>query len=248
MAAFVTFLRESKHTVVRPEVVGLPATTGQTCRIVDRACLQMTDALIAGDELLCRRIALDLYLAEHSLSTICDGVLARAFEAIGDRWECGTAQVYQERRGCEISLRVLHELESLVPIPTADAPIAIGGTAAGDQYSLGTTMAQLVLRDLQWNAISLGDNLPFDTLGAAIVEHRPRIFWISCSYIEREDTFLRDYLQLYDSFGSDVAFVVGGRALTEPLRQKMKYAAYCDNMQHLESFARTLRDASVRRV
>jgi hypothetical protein len=156
--------------------------------------------------------------------------------------------VYQERRSCEISLRVLHELEALVPVPTADAPIAIGGAVAGDQYSLGTTMAELVLRDLHWNAISLGGNLPFDTLRAAIVEHRPRIFWISCSHIEREDVFLRDYLQLYDTFGLDVAFVVGGRALTGPLRQEMKYAAYCDNMQHLESFARTLTGVGERDV
>ena len=39
----------------------------------------------------------------------------------------------------------------------------------------------------------------------------------------------------------DVAFVVGGRALTETIRQQMKFAAYCDNMQHFESFAQTLR-------
>ena len=37
----------------------------------------------------------------------------------------------------------------------------------------------------------------------------------------------------------DVAFVVGGRALTESIRQQMKFAAYCDNMQHLESFAQS---------
>ena len=42
------------------------------------------------------------------------------------------------------------------------------------------------------------------------------------------------------AFGLDVAFVVGGRALTEPIRQQMKYAAYCDNLQHLEAFAQTL--------
>jgi hypothetical protein len=37
--------------------------------------------------------------------------------------------------------------------------------------------------------------------------------------------------------------VVGGRALTPHLREQMKYAAYCDNMQHLETFAHSLRNA-----
>ena len=47
---------------------------------------QMTAGLLAGDELRCRQIAMDLYLAEHSISVICDEVLAKAFEEIGDRW------------------------------------------------------------------------------------------------------------------------------------------------------------------
>jgi excisionase family DNA binding protein len=247
MSSFVAFLRESKRVVIRPEVVGLPATSVRSVRGIERARTQLTDALIAGDEQLCRKIAMDLYLAEHSLSTICDEVFARAFEAIGDRWQRGAAEIYQERRGCEISLRVFHELESLVPVPPTDAPVAIGGAVEGDQYSLGTTMAELVLRDLGWNAISLGDNLPFETLSAAISEHRPRVFWLSCSHVANEEEFIRNYRQLHDSHSPDVAFVVGGRALQEPLRQSMRYAAFCDNMQHLESFARTLSGADGRR-
>ena len=39
--------------------------------------------------------------------------------------------------------------------------------------------------------------------------------------------------------------VVGGRALTEEMRQQMKYATYCDNMQHLEGFAQTLLNANL---
>jgi methanogenic corrinoid protein MtbC1 len=120
----------------------------------------------------------------------------------------------------------------------------MGGAASGDQYNLGTTMAALVLRDSRWNAVSLGDNLPFGTMAAAIREHRPTLFWISCSYIANEIEFLTGYNQLYDEYGMDVAFVVGGYALSEEIRQQMKFAAYCDNMQHLEGFAQSLRSAS----
>lgn len=243
LSGLLEFLRSSSHELVSPEVLGLPATSGRTQRVVDRASDRMTEALLQGDERLCRQIALDLYLAEHSISRICDEVLAEAFARIGARWECGEAEVYQERLGCEVTLRVLHDLRALVTPPPANAPLAIGAATAGDQYALGTTMAELVLRDARWNAISLGDNLPFATLAKAIQEHRPRLFWISCSHIADEAVFLAEYDSLYQDFGLDVAFVVGGRALTERLRQQMKYAAYCDNMQHLESFAQSLSGA-----
>lgn len=244
VSALMEFLRTTEQELVRPEVIGLPATTGQTVRVIDRAAEQMTEALVAGDDDQSRTIVLDLYLAEHSISTICDRVIAPSFEAIGDRWECGQAEVYQERRGCSIALRVLHELRTLIPPPPANAPVAIGGAVEGDQYNLATTMAELVLRDAKWNAISLGSNLPFATLAEAIKDHRPRIFWLSSSHIEDEQAFLTGYEELYEQFGMSVAFVVGGRSLTEPLRQQMRYAAFCDTMQHLESFAQTIYRAS----
>ena len=237
------FLRASKHELLSPEVLGLPATSGRTGRVIERAAEQLTEALLAGDELQCRQIAIDLYLAEHSISSVCDEVLARSFEEIGNRWACGHAEVYQERRGCEITLRVLHDLRVLVAPAPVGSPVAMGAAAEGDQYALGTAMAELVLRDARWNAVSLGDNLPFDTLSSAIRQHRPRLFWLSCSHIADEDEFLRQYAALYDEFAVHVAFVVGGRALTEALRQRMKYAAYCDNMQRLETFAQSLRGA-----
>ena len=244
LSGLMEFLRQSTQKLVRPEVIGLPATSGQTTRVSDRAAEQLTSALVRGDYEQCRQITLDLYLAEHSISAICDQVFARAFDSIGERWVCGEAEVYQERRGCEIAMRVLRELYALIPAPPADAPLAIGGAVAGDQYNLGTTMAELVLRDARWNAVSLGINLPFPTLAEAIKAYRPRLFWISCSHILDEGDFVRGYSEIYDQFGLDVAFVVGGRSLVESVRRQMKYAAYCDNMQHLDAFAQTLHGAS----
>ena len=45
---------------------------------------------------------------------------------------------------------------------------------------------------------------------------------------------------LCDAHGQQVAFVVGGRALSEPIRQRMKHAAFCDTLTHLATFANTL--------
>jgi excisionase family DNA binding protein len=240
LSGLIEFLRASKQELARPELVGLPATTGRTVRVLDRSAGQFCNALLQGDEEVCRQIALDLYLGEHAVSSICDEVFSKAFDDIGQRWEAGEVEVYQERRAGNLVIRVINELRSFLRTPSADAPVAIGAAPQGDPYSLGTTMAEIVLRESGWNASSLGGNLPFTTLSAAIKENRPRLFWLSISSLEDEDDFLSGYQELYECFGLDVAFVVGGRALTAEIRQEMKYAAYCDNFQHIEAFARTL--------
>jgi MerR family transcriptional regulator, light-induced transcriptional regulator len=240
LSGLVAFLRTTGQPLIHPEILGLPATSGRTSRVVERAAEQLTAALIQGAEEQARGIILDLFLAEQSLCVICDQVIGEAFQTIGTLWECGDAEIYQERRSCEISQRLLFELLTLTPAPPAEAPRAIGGTVEGDPYQLATTMSELILREAGWNASSLGDNLPFSTLAAAIRDNRPRIFWLSCSHLENVDRFLAGYEALYDEFGFEVAFVVGGRALSEEIRQQMKYASFCDTMQHLESFARTL--------
>lgn len=245
LPGLLEFLRQAKHRLVLPEAVGLPPSGGNSSLDLSGARDELTHALIAGDEPRCRQIALELYVAKHSLCTICDDVIAAAFRNIGSRWACGAAEIYQERRGCEITLRVIHELRSLLPPPPEGAPLAVGGAASGDQYALGTAMAEIVLRDAHWNATSLGDNLPFETLSAAISTLRPKLFWLSCSHIADQEEFLSGYNQLYDAYGGDVAFVVGGYALAGPLRQRMQLAAHCDNMQHLEGFAHTLSGAIV---
>ena len=239
LGELVRFLKDQRKSIVRPQLLGLPAVREAQPASYTRSAELFTESLIAGDLDLCRQIILDLFLSEFSVSKICDEFIASAMEVIGERWECGDGEVFQERRGCEIVLVVLHELRRLLPPAAAERPVAIGATAEGDYYGLGTSMAELVLLDSGWNAASLGSNLPYETLASAIRQHRPRLFWLSCSHLPNREQFLANYAMLHEEFGLDVAFVVGGRELDDSLRRQMQYAAYCDNMQHLEAFART---------
>lgn len=240
LPALLSFLKANGHAIARPELLGLPAPSGTTDWVLERAAAAMTESLLAGDEERSRRIMLDLHLAEHSAAAICDEVFAVAFHEIGDRWECGSAEVYQERLSCQIAVRVLNELRSYLPSPPPGAPIALGGSPEQDQYQLASTMAEMVLRDAGWNAVSLGANLPFKTLAAAIERHRPRIFWLSCSHLSDVEGFVEGMRELYDEFEGKLAFVVGGRALDEEVRGRVRYSTYCENMQRLASFAMSL--------
>ena len=230
------FIRTSKRSLVDPEAIYLESRVARAPRSVPAARKAFEAALIAGDEGSARQTVLDMFLAGQRLSVIGDEVIAPSFQAIGELWECGELEVFRERLACRMCSRILAELRGLMPIPKAAAPTALGGTYAGDFYELATTLAELVLRENGWQATSLGSSLPRDTLIAAIGEHRPRLFWLSMSYIADEEQFLSDYAGLYEAAAGKTALVVGGRALSDSVRRRMKYAAFCDNLQHLETF------------
>ncbi len=247
ISAVMAFLRETGHQVVQPDVIGLPAVTGSGERTWQRSQASFLNALINGDELVARQVVFDLYLAGHPVADIADQLFHPTFAEIGRQWGCGQAEVYQERRACEISGRVLFELRTFIAEPSPDAPLAIGGTPAGDPYRIPTGIAELVLRESGWRAVSLGSSLPFETLQAAVVRHRPRLFWLSVSHLEDPAAFVHDFQRFYESLSPRPAIALGGAALTEAIRKELTYAAYCDNMRQLVSFVESLRDVSASR-
>ncbi|HRY70967.1 MAG TPA: helix-turn-helix domain-containing protein [Phycisphaerae bacterium] len=235
------FLRQTGYPIVRPEILGLPATTGRGKETIERARSQMRSALETGDEPQVARMVFDLYLARHAASDICDQVIAPAFLDIGARWQHGEIEVYEERRGCEVCMRVLYQLRRLLPSLSDSAPQAIGGTLESDPYTIPTLMVEIALREAGWRADSYGIGLPFPTLCAAIRAVRPRLFWLSVSTIASTPDFLPAYSKLYDTaVECGVPVVVGGRALTEEIRRAIQYSAHGDTLRHLISFAQTM--------
>jgi methanogenic corrinoid protein MtbC1 len=240
IAEVVRYVREQNHELVSPEILGLPPASEHASAGLTHGGARLVNALLAGDELIARQIVFDLYLAKHSRSVIFDEVIAAAFREIGDRWECHDADVYQERRACEIALRVLFDLRRVQEVPERKW-LATGGTIEGDLYSLPSAMADLVLRDCGFYATSLGTSIPFASLVKAVHETKPKLFWLSVSHIREGLDFVTEFATLSQAcVTTGTALTVGGRALTEDLRKRMTYSAHCDNMQHLEAFAKTL--------
>lgn len=132
-------------------------------------------------------MVLDLYLGGTNVTTLCDQLIAPVLYEVGEGWARGNIEIYQEHRACEILNRILYDLRSVLAPPPRTAPVAIGGTPPGDNYRLATLMVELVLVDLGWNAISLGNSLPFTTMAAAAHHHEPDLFWLSMSHVADSD-------------------------------------------------------------
>lgn len=241
MSEVVSFLRESGQTLACPEALGLPSACGQGRQVLDRARAQFLEGALAGDAEKCRRIVINLFLANRTACEISDEVLAPVMVECGRRWQCGQAEVYQERRACVILEQVLHELRTLVGPAPAASHRAVGAAPAGDPYRIPSIMVELTLRELGWAADNLGPDIPIPSLQAAMERLRPRLFWLSVSSIVDPDVFLSQYGDFFRAARRcGAAVAVGGAALVEPIRQRMEYTVFCDNLRHLSSFVGSL--------
>jgi methanogenic corrinoid protein MtbC1 len=235
------FLRAQGHRIVRPEVLGLPKASAMRPSAADASAWELRDALEVGDEERARQIVLGQYLSGATVADLCDRVVTKAFHDMGQRWQHGDVEVYQERRGGQITMRILFELRKMLPTPAVDAPVAIGGTLEHDPYSLATAMVELALRECGWQAESYGAGNPASTLCAAIRDVKPKLFWLSVSTADCVSEFLADYTELYNTaIENGTVMIVGGRALDESLRREMAYTAFCDSLAHIVNFAQTV--------
>jgi methanogenic corrinoid protein MtbC1 len=201
---------------------------------------QFERALLAGDETQCRRVISSWYAIHGNMASVADDLMAPAFRVIGQMWQCGRADVYQERRGCEICIRLIHELRRLIPDPLNEAPLSMGGTSEGDNYQVANQLIEIIFREAGWRTISLGSGVPFSSMASAVEKYRPKVFWLSVSHIDSDEDFLSRFELFSKDLPQGTMLVVGGRCLSDAVRTKMQFSAYCDSMRQLSNLARTL--------
>jgi len=196
-------------------------------------------ALLGGDSETCERLADQVIAMGYPASAAADLLLTPAMHRVGACWEEGDAAVYQERRACGIGVDLVRRLRRRLP-QRANGPVAIGGAPAGDHYQLPTLLVELALCEKGWQATSLGSNLPVSEFLGAVKEYRPRLLWISLSYVADEEAFVSEFNRLVGALPRQVAVLIGGRAATDSLRPRLRYTGHCDNLRNLTDLADSL--------
>lgn len=199
-------------------------------------------ALERGDADAVRDLIRGAFEQGAPLEALADQVIRPAMHRIGHDWEKGKIDVFHEHRASQLCAAALHELIPRVSSSAAgDRPLALGGSPEKDPYVLAGLLAELVLRDRGWRVVNLGPNTPLASFRKAMSELRPKLLWLTVSYLEDAEQFLTEYRQLYkDSERQGVPLAVGGRALTDAVRAAIPYTTYGDGLAHLSAFARTL--------
>ncbi|MEM6366523.1 MAG: helix-turn-helix domain-containing protein [Planctomycetota bacterium] len=243
------FLSETDRTLVDPQSLQIdaieleaagsakPRRTAIPGEGSEPAQQEFRAALAEGDEDRCMEIINARIKLGWNRAEVAEDLIADAMRGLGEAWDCGDLEVYQERRSCNICTRVIYNLRESLPPMAEDAPVAIGAAPESDPYQLPSALVELALRECGWNAINLGNDLPLSSLIQAAKDYQPRLVWLSVTSVDDPSRFVREQNKLADTLGDEVSMIVGGRALDDKFRPKLRYTAHCDSLRHLIELA-----------
>jgi MerR family transcriptional regulator, light-induced transcriptional regulator len=136
---------------------------------VARSTERMHEALLTGDEVTARRIALRLVGESLSIADLIQEVIVPSLVRIGQAWQQGQLTIWVEHRASAIVERILGEM---VRNPRGRRRgTAMVAAVSGDHHSLPTSMAAVTLRDDNWHVEHLGANMPPSELIRFCSEH-----------------------------------------------------------------------------
>jgi MerR family transcriptional regulator, light-induced transcriptional regulator len=119
-------------------------------------------SLIDGNELEARNIVDRLHELNVPLIELCEELLAPTMRRVGDAWHDGTVSIAEEHRATAITERLLARVSTNPRGRPRGTALVVA--APGDQHSLPSAMAALVLRDERWKVHHLGGQLPIKEL------------------------------------------------------------------------------------
>ncbi|HEY6880077.1 MAG TPA: helix-turn-helix domain-containing protein [Polyangiales bacterium] len=217
------------------------AGRGGRCANEKELLKRTSEALLAGDALLLRRLLGELSLAGESAAFIADRLLAPALAELGQRWCDGALSVYREHRASEQVLAAVSEARARFS-PQPRARRALCAAPESDPNSLPAAMASWVLAEAGYASVLLGADVPFQALCEAVVELGPRLLVLSISHVEDLKRFTRGCRALFaETQKAGCVLAIGGRALNPELKQALSADFIGNSLAELDEYARSLR-------
>lgn len=212
LADAVSYVREHRLPVRRPDLLGLPELSAVGGPDGDLVGERLFALLRRGEGDAARGLLIGQYLAGRSAAQLVDGPLAQAMARIGELWRADPAGVFQEHRATQIALEGLAALRGLISPPTG-ARLAVGGAPEGDRYWLAPLAVAVVLEDEGLQVRHLGAETPVSALAQAVEEYDARLAYLSVSVASRAERLRRElegWLPELEARGT--LLVVGGAA------------------------------------
>jgi excisionase family DNA binding protein len=235
MHSLIEYIQNNDKTLVNPEVLNLPQSTGRVKDKISKASIALRKSFIECDEYKIRGIIYDLFLSGYPVEEIFDNLLAPALHQLGCDWEEGTVDAFQERRTIQICIRTLYGFDSFFPQPKEDAPVALIGTLSNDPYIVPVLMVEVCLRSLGWRTEFLGNDLPPESYAKAIETFKPNLSVISISF-SNNDTVLAEALNEIEKVAMSYksGLVIGGRAVPPTSIDLLKETLFVYSMQNFK--------------
>ncbi len=196
------FIRESRSPVARPDLLGLPPVATAHERLVDY--------LLEGDSAGARGWLAARYLEGTTVAALADGPIRDAMQALGELWRHDESGVFLEHRATDACLQAIAQLRGMLPAVPARAPLAVGGTPAGDPYLVASQLSAMVATEGGMRAVNLGPDVPAPAIERAVAELRPKLVWVSVS-VPIAPARVSALARVFEAMPRSIAILVGGR-------------------------------------
>jgi hypothetical protein len=236
LAEAIRFIRQTKATVVRPDMLGFSDIEGPLIGGREPDCLgtALYDALYEDNHLKARNVLLSAFLEGQSVASLCDGPIRFAITHIGELWQHEAHGIIIEHRATDTVMQALHVLRMILPTPPATAPGALGGAPPGDPYLMPSLMAATVLAEVGFRDLNLGPETPSAVLQRAISHYRPSLVWLAISTPLADDRLQQKISDLTTALrGTGGMLVLGGRAVDQRVLPILPNLHLCQSMTEL---------------
>lgn len=215
----IRFVRARQLPLVKPELLGLPASFGVESSLQpsphDRPDDTFLDLLRSGHDIGARNHLLERFMRGETIASLADGPIRSAMQGLGEFWKQGPEGILIEHRATEICAMIIQDLRGMVA-PDPPEARAIGGATGGDPYKLPPLLAASVLNECGVHAVNLGADTPIEVLEIAAFgpenEERPDIVWLNTSTIPSPARLRDDLLGLAERCRSEgILMCAGGR-------------------------------------
>jgi excisionase family DNA binding protein len=216
----------------------------QVLQVDEALVADLSKSLLRGDARETRRIIRAAAAGAEGAVGLADNLLRPVMEIIGKGWEQHTTDVFEEHRATRLIEAALTELiHQFEDLPHRATPgKAIVASSQGDLYSLPILLAELTLRELGWEVINLGPNLPLESMANAIQVHRPRLVGLCVAHLVDPVQFIQAFTCVNAKAAQiGTAIMLGGRGLTREVREQLVSCVFGDRMAHLAELAKQLR-------
>jgi excisionase family DNA binding protein len=240
----VRFIREIGLPAVRPELLGLPATAEAAApkpEAGETPAESLVRALTQDDFSPVLGMITGRFLSGEPTWSIFDETIRPAMERIGQLWQERPDGILIEHQATDLSSEAIERIRVALPLPSENAPVAVGAAGEKDPYRLPSLMAATVLREVGYNAVNLGPETPLPVLAEAADRHRASLVWLSLSTRPAARRARRQLQELADRAGrTGAALIVGGREAGEIGRRNHLNLVRAASMTELAAFGRGL--------
>ncbi len=198
------------------------------------------NALLTGDRLKCRKIALGLLENKFPVKNLYEDILKQSLYEIGDLWENGEISVATEHLASAIVENILNDVYAQIVSEKHINKSVVVTCVENEFHQIGVKMVADIFEMNYWKVHFLGANIPVKDLIDFIEKKQPNLLAVSMS-LYFHLPLLENILKRVNAEFPHLTILIGGQGMRHgglDVLARYSNTIYVSDLTYLENFIR----------